>query len=108
DDHTLEVRLREPRNYFLYVLAATAAYPWPTHLWHEHGMEWRHAVPLVSNGPFVLAGAGEHGMTLRANPGYEGVRGNVAEVEIRYRIPGEPIMEIWERGELDVVMNSER
>ena len=29
DDHTLELRLREPRNYFLYVLAACPSYPWP-------------------------------------------------------------------------------
>jgi ABC-type transport system substrate-binding protein len=32
DDWTLEVRLREPRNYFPYVLATTPAYPWPRHI----------------------------------------------------------------------------
>ena len=29
DDHTLEVELREPRNYFPYVLASPYAFPWP-------------------------------------------------------------------------------
>ena len=32
DDWTLEVHLREPRNYFPYVLASHWAYPWPQHL----------------------------------------------------------------------------
>ena len=31
DDRTLEVRLREPRTYFPYILAATWAYPRPKH-----------------------------------------------------------------------------
>ena len=39
DDHTLEVTLREPRNYFLYVLAAPASYPWPQHLCERFGEE---------------------------------------------------------------------
>ena len=108
DDHTLEVRLHEPRNYFLYVVAATAAYPWPMHLWDEHELEWRHQMPLVSNGPYVLAEADEDGMTLQANPGFEGRRGNVAEVRIHYRQQGTAVLDVWDRLELDVVGSAER
>ena len=37
DDWTLEVHLREPRNYFPYVLASHWAYPWPRHRADEVG-----------------------------------------------------------------------
>jgi ABC-type transport system substrate-binding protein/class 3 adenylate cyclase len=108
DDHTLEVRLREPRNYFLYVLAATAAYPWPIHLWDASGIEWRNALPLVSNGPYVLSEVDEDGMTLSANPAFEGPRGNVAEIRIHYRAEGTSVLEAWDEFELDVIANIER
>ena len=55
DDWTLEVHLREPRNYFPYVLASHWAYPWPRHRADEVGAAWRRPESLVGNGPFVLA-----------------------------------------------------
>ena len=55
DDWTLEVHLREPRNYFPYVLASHWAYPWPRHRADEVGAAWRLPESLVGNGPFVLA-----------------------------------------------------
>ena len=51
DDWTLEVHLREPRNYFPYVLASHWAYPWPRHRADEVGAAWRRPESLVGNGP---------------------------------------------------------
>ena len=77
DDHTLELRLREPRNYFLYVLAACPSYPWPTHLVAERGDDWHRAEPLVSNGPYVVESCDDEQLVLRANPQFDGPRGNI-------------------------------
>ena len=77
DDHTLELRLREPRNYFLYVLAAAPSYPWPAHLVAERGDDWHRAEPLVSNGPYVVESCDDEQLVLRANPQFDGPRGNI-------------------------------
>ena len=68
DDWTLEVHLREPRNYFPYVLASHWAYPWPRHRADEVGAAWRRPESLVGNGPFVLSEVDEAGARLTANP----------------------------------------
>jgi oligopeptide transport system substrate-binding protein len=107
DDHTLEVTLREPRNYFLYVLAVAASYPWPSHLTADGADDWQRRTPLVSNGPFIVQRAGEEGMLLVANREYDGPRGNLAEVEIRFVRGRDDAVALWEAGELDVISNNE-
>ena len=82
DDWTLEVHLREPRNYFPYVLASHWAYPWPRHRADEVGAAWRRPESLVGNGPFVLAEVDETGARLSANPHWRTASGNVGEVRI--------------------------
>ncbi len=107
DDHTLEVTLKEPRNYFLYVLAVASSSPWPAHILDEHGDEWYRRGPLVSNGPFTVERSTHDGMTLRANPVFDGARGNLAEVEIRFWHRATDIERLWEARELDVLSNTE-
>ena len=85
DDWTLEVHLREPRNYFPYVLASHWAYPWPRHRADEVGAAWRRPESLVGNGPFVLAAVDETGALLTANPHWRSASGNVGEVRIVFR-----------------------
>ena len=82
DDWTLEVHLREPRNYFPYVLASHWAYPWPRHRADEVGAAWRRPESLVGNGPYVLAEVDEMGARLTANPHWSAGAGNVGEVRI--------------------------
>ena len=84
DDRTLEVRLREPRSYFPYILASTWAYPRPKHACEELGDAWRKPENLVSNGPFVLAELNDDGALLVANPHFVGPRGNVKEIAITF------------------------
>ncbi len=85
DDWTLEVHLREPRNYFPYVLASHWSYPWPRHRADEVGAAWRRPESLVGNGPFVLAEVDALGARLTANPHWGTASGNVAEVRIVFR-----------------------
>ncbi|MDX6521840.1 MAG: hypothetical protein QOF08_2445 [Gaiellales bacterium] len=103
DDHTLEVTLREPRNYFLYVLAAPASYPWPRHLCERFGENWTAEQPLVSNGPYLLDDFRDDGLTLVANPGFDGPRGNLREVEVRYRSAASDPVALWADGEFDAL-----
>jgi ABC-type transport system substrate-binding protein len=88
DDWTLEVRLREPRNYFPYVLASHWAYPWPKHVCEGDGPNWREPPNVVSNGPFMITGMDEKGAQLVANPHWVGARGNLASIDLRFYGPG--------------------
>ena len=108
DDHTLEVVLREPRNYFPYVLASTPAYPWPRHVCSEAGEAWHERVPLVSSGPFVLTARDESGIVLEANPRWHGARGNVSRITIRFRDRIDDFEELWNDGTIDVMPSARR
>jgi ABC-type transport system substrate-binding protein len=103
DDHTLEVVLREPRNYFPYILASTYAYPWPRHLCETVGDEWHQQRPLVSSGPFVLGEMTDECMTMVANPLWKGRRGNLREIEVRFGVYRRAAAELWRSGGVDVL-----
>jgi ABC-type transport system substrate-binding protein/class 3 adenylate cyclase len=102
DDWTLEVHLREPRNYFPYVLASHCAYPWPRHRADEVGAAWRRPESLVSNGPFVLSSVDEVGARLCANPHWRGAAGNVGEVTVVFRDRGSEPLDEWLDGRYDL------
>jgi ABC-type transport system substrate-binding protein/class 3 adenylate cyclase len=103
DDWTLEVHLREPRNYFPYVLASHWAYPWPRHRADEVGAAWRRPESLVGNGPYVLSQVDEAGALLSANPHWRTASGNVGEVRIVFRDrTTEPPLEEWLQGRYDL------
>ncbi len=103
DDHTLEVVLREPRNYFPYILASTYAYPWPRHLCEALGDEWHRRQPLVSSGPFLMERMDDDSLTMVANPRWTGRRGNLREIEVSFRTHGKGVPDLWRTGGLDVL-----
>ena len=104
DDRTLEVRLREPRSYFPYMLAAPWTYPLPRHKCEELGDDWRKPENLVGNGPFMLAEFGEDGALLVANPYWIGQRGNVKEIAITFsKGKGDDALDDWMAGRYDVL-----
>jgi ABC-type transport system substrate-binding protein/class 3 adenylate cyclase len=106
DDWTLEVHLREPRNYFPYVLASHWAYPWPRHRADEIGAAWRRPESLVGNGPFVLAAVDDDGARLTANPHWLSAAGNVGEVEIAFRRVHDALDD-WSEGRYDLQLARE-
>ncbi|MEP6640510.1 MAG: ABC transporter substrate-binding protein [Gaiellales bacterium] len=106
DDHTLEVVVREPRNYFPYILASSYAYPWPRHLCESLGDEWHRQMPLVSSGPFVLSELTDESMVMTANPRWGGRRGNLREIEVSFRVHGKAVRELWQNGDMDVLSSS--
>ncbi len=105
DDHTLEVVLGEPRNYFPYILASTYAYPWPRHLCESLGDDWHRQLPLVSSGPFLLESIDDDHLRMVANPRWIGRRGNLREIDVDFRLHGKAaaVNELWGSGRLDVL-----
>jgi ABC-type transport system substrate-binding protein/class 3 adenylate cyclase len=103
DGRTIEVRLREPRSYFPYILAATWAFPRPKHMCERLGDDWRKPENLVTNGPFMLGDLAEDGATLIANPHWSGPRGNVKEIAITFTSRGEELVDEWVGGRFDVL-----
>ncbi len=104
DDRTLEVRLKEPRSYFPYILASTWAFPRPRHVCEALGDDWRKPENLVSNGPFILAELTADGAVLAANPHFVGARGNVKEIGITFaKETADGLVDEWIEGRYDVL-----
>src|SRR5919198_1420636 len=103
DDRTLEIRLREPRSYFPYVLAQPWAFPWPQHRCRELGEAWRNPENLVGNGPFMLAEWTDDHARLEANPYWVGPRGNVGEIHVEFGLKTAEEIEAWRKGRFDAL-----
>jgi ABC-type transport system substrate-binding protein/class 3 adenylate cyclase len=107
DDRTLEIRLREPRSYFPYILTSPWSFPWPRHRCEELGDDWAKPENLVGNGPFVLDEYSSEHAVLRANPHWDGPRGNVAEIHFTFKVSpktkGSEILVDWREGKGDLL-----
>jgi ABC-type transport system substrate-binding protein/class 3 adenylate cyclase len=110
DELTLEIRLREPRNHFLYMLGDPALFAWPQHVYKRRGREWCDDIPLVGSGPFVLtqrlAPKDERTpgrITLKSAPNWSGARGNVDEVKIKLEPSPAAAGDQWREGEYDLM-----
>ena len=103
DDRTLEVRLREPRSYFPYVLCSPWAFPWPRHRCEALGDDWAKPENLVGNGPFMLVEFDDDHALLRANPHWSGPRGNVGEIHFSFYPKGAQMVEGWREGRFDLL-----
>ncbi len=103
DDRTLEIRLREPRSYFPYILTQPWAFPWPRHTCRELGEDWRKPENLVGNGPFLLAEWNEEYARLEANPHWVGPRGNVGEIHVVFGLKTAEEIEAWREGRFDAL-----
>jgi ABC-type transport system substrate-binding protein/class 3 adenylate cyclase len=103
DDRTLEVRLREPRSYFPYVLTSEWAFPWPRHRCEELGEDWAKPENLVGNGPFMLVEFDDEHALLEANPHWNGPRGNVREIHFSFYGKGVDMVDEWRDGRFDLL-----
>ena len=108
DTRTLEVRIREPRNYFLHLLAHPITFPAPQHLVEALGDRWYETEPLVSNGPFALAEATDTHATFAASESWTGQRGNVRTVRVTYARGQDRRVSDWLDGRYDVLFAESR
>jgi ABC-type transport system substrate-binding protein/class 3 adenylate cyclase len=102
DERTLEIRLREPRNDFLYLLAYSALFAWPRHVYEQRGRDWYKEVPLVGSGPFVLTHRDASRLVIVSAPTWYGRRGNVGDVTIERTSPA-AAGDRWRSGEFDFI-----
>jgi oligopeptide transport system substrate-binding protein len=103
DERTLEIRLDEPRNQVLYVLAQPPLFAWPRHVYEREGRDWHRALPLVGNGPFVLTSRDDDRLVIEAAPCWRGPRGNVGEVTIELEPSPAVAARRWQSGDYDVL-----
>jgi ABC-type transport system substrate-binding protein/class 3 adenylate cyclase len=104
DAQTLEIRLHEPRNYFLHLLAHPAFYAWPRHVYERLGLRWFESAPLVGNGPFVLVELSEEAARLEASEAWSGPRGNVRSIEVDFvRGSAQATVARWQERRYDVL-----
>ncbi len=108
DDRTLEIKLREPRSYFPFILAAIYSFPWPRHRCLELGDAWREPENLVGNGPFVIREYSHQGMVLAPNPHWNGPRGNAGDVHVTFQLMGPKTLGEWREGRYDVLQAYDR
>ncbi|MBI4465560.1 MAG: peptide ABC transporter substrate-binding protein [Acidobacteria bacterium] len=54
DDYILQVQLRQPVPYFLYLTAFFTLMPVPAHIVERYGLHWTDPEYIVGNGPFLL------------------------------------------------------
>ena len=102
DERTLEVRVREPRSYFPYLLASVWTVPWPRHRCEADPEGWRNPDGLVVCGPFMLESVTDEGVHLVANPYYRGRQGNVGDLHI-VQAASDVAHEGWKAGRFDIM-----
>ncbi|HYG09658.1 MAG TPA: ABC transporter substrate-binding protein [Pyrinomonadaceae bacterium] len=105
DARTLVVELEGPISYFPHLLAYHASYAVPKHIVEKYGQTWAEPEHIVTNGPFRLE-RWQRGqvMTLSRNPAYRGrFPGNVEHLEISLIADPDARLELYEKGELDIL-----
>ena len=104
DDRTLEIRLREPRSYFPYILASAWSFPWPRHRCEELGDDWARPENLVGNGPFVLAEYTDEHALLTGQSALERPRAETwREIHVAFKDKGEHMLADWHEGRFDLL-----
>jgi oligopeptide transport system substrate-binding protein len=102
DDDTLQIRLNEESNTFLYLMALWPAYPVKNEAISGYGDAWTEAGNLVGDGPFVLKEwAHDQRLVLERNPYYWGPQPGLERVEFLV-VPDETAAyQAYQNGEID-------
>jgi len=102
DEDTLQIRLSEESNTFLYLMALWPGYPVKTETITGFGDAWTEAGNLVSDGPFMLKEwAHDQRLVLERNPYYWGPQPGLERLEFQI-IPDETAaFQAYENGEID-------
>ena len=109
DEYTLQVRLREPVPYFMYLTSFFTLYPVPRWVVEMHGDHWTDPEFIAGNGPFRLVEHRTHDrIVLVRNPLYWNARGVRLDRIIAYPIDDNyTAANLYKSGEVDwLVSNS--
>ncbi|HRK01081.1 MAG TPA: peptide ABC transporter substrate-binding protein [Oligoflexia bacterium] len=104
NSHTLEVRLRNPVSYWLWIPTFWSTFPIRKDLIAEHGTAWDKPGKLISIGPYVLSSHEPNKrITLDRNPHYWGKVGNIDQIHAYLISDDKLAVEKFESGALDFV-----
>jgi oligopeptide transport system substrate-binding protein len=105
DDHTLQIKLLDESNTFLYLMALWPGYPVKNEAITGNGDAWIEAGNLVSNGPFMLTQwAHDQRLLLERNPYYWGPKPGLERLELLV-IPDETAAyQAYQNGEIDATV----
>ena len=100
DDRNLEITLKVPVGYFLYLLADPITFPQPAHIIKTNGDNWSQPENLVCNGPFKIESWKDgQEIYLRQNQFYRGfATGNLEKIVLQFI---EPSLEHYEDNKID-------
>jgi oligopeptide transport system substrate-binding protein len=106
DSHTLEVRLKRPAAYFIYLTAFCPTYPQRRDLIEKWPNSWTEPGHLVGNGPFILSKwEHEYKIELRANPLFVEGKPSLHKLKM-FMIPEQATaFALYENDQLDFIDN---
>lgn len=106
DSHTLEVRLKRPASYFIYLTAFCPTYPQRRDLIERWGSRWTEPEHMVSNGPFTLSKwEHEYKIELNANPRFVEGRPALSKLKM-FMVPEQSTaFALYENDQLDFIDN---
>jgi oligopeptide transport system substrate-binding protein len=106
DDYTLEVRLKKPAAYFIYLTAFCPTLPERKDIVEKWGDRWTEPGHIVTNGPFMLERwAHEYKIELVANPHYFEGKPRLKRIKM-FMVPEQSTaFALYENNELDYVDN---
>lgn len=106
DDQTLEVRLKRPAAYFIFLTAFAPSYPQRRDLIENLGARWTDPGKLVTNGPFLLSKwEHEYKIELVANPQFFEGEPRLKKLKM-FMIPEQgTAFSLYENNQLDYVEN---
>jgi oligopeptide transport system substrate-binding protein len=103
---TLEVRLRMPTAYFIYLVTLGVTFPLPRAVVERYGEEWWKPEHIISNGPFHLTRYEDEHITLERNPDYfTQFPGNLDRIELFNKLEAKVRIEEYVKGTVDVAWN---
>ena len=109
DDYTLEVRLRQPIPYFVYLTTTPTLSPVPKWIVERYGTKWTDPDNIVGNGPFRLAEHRPHDrIVMDRNPRYRNAGSVHLDRLIAYAVDDNyTAMNLYDSGDVDwLVSNS--
>lgn len=106
DDRTLEIKLKKPAAYFLYLTAFCPTFPQRKDVIERFGDRWTDPDKIVSNGPFLLdRWQHEYKIELKANPNFFEGPPTLNRIKM-FMVPEQSTaFALYENDELDYVDN---
>ncbi len=106
DPETLEVRLKEPKAYFLYLTAFCPTYPLRQDVIEKWGKHWTEPGHIVTNGPFMLSKwEHEYKIELVSNPKFVEGEPPLRKLKL-FMIPEQATaFALYENNQLDFIDN---